>query len=130
MSGKPTDWSTARYVCPSGDPPNSQGQCTTTTVVGQSTCPPGIPLFGTTGLCAFNIITPPCPAGTHPGIFPTFCISDANGGRPNVCSSGSFNPSTQNCEITTTTPATCPPGTALSGNVCAAHPIPKGPKQT
>jgi len=72
VSGKPTDWSTARYVCPSGDPPNSQGQCTTTTVVGQSTCPPGIPLFGTTGLCAFNIITPPCPAGIIPGFFLLF----------------------------------------------------------
>ena len=46
-----------------------------------------------------------------------------------VCISGSLNPATGLREITTT-PTTCPQGITLSGNVCAAHPIPKGPKQT
>ncbi len=45
-----------------------------------------------------------------------------------ACSSGNLNFSTGNCEITTTIPASCPQGTALSGNVCAGHPIPRGPQ--
>ena len=115
----------AQPTCPSGAPPNSQGQCTTTTVVGRGMCQPGFSVLIIFGGAICGVDSGfPCPAGSVP--FGTICQSDTQAFP--ACSSGNLNFSTGNCEITTTIPASCPQGTALSGNVCAGHPIPRGPQ--
>jgi hypothetical protein len=131
----------AQPTCPSGDPPNSQGQCTTTTVVGLARCPDTplpFEIIQTSSGYVCGIVAssfdPNCASrpgasldGIDVGSGRNVCVSDS---QPSPCPSGQFNPSTRMCEVTTTTSATCPQGTALSGNVCAGHPIPRGPKPT
>ncbi|HEY7570337.1 MAG TPA: hypothetical protein VH796_03110 [Nitrososphaeraceae archaeon] len=126
----PTDYTlsqglcTAQPICPSGSTLNTLGQCATTTDIGPGICPAGVFNFAFVGgrVCAIAI-TPDtaCPPGTHLlGATGILCQSDTT--PIPVCSSGNLNPSTGRCEVTTTTPATCPGGITPTNGQCITRP--------